>query len=164
MSKSTKLWVISIIVIIVLVGGGYFIFHKSSPLQTKTTITTSSTTANSKTATKSTATPINNSIVITKLNSAVGEYLADPSGRTLYTYSGDENGKSNCTGSCLVNWPAYTANGSTTNLPTGFSTIKRSDNGDVQYTYNGMPLYFFVNDTNGQVTGNNVGDFHVAVP
>ncbi len=164
MFKKSGFWVIGILVILILIVGGYFIFHKSTPATTTTATSSSTTSLSTKTSAKSTATPINNAVVITKTNSSIGEYLADPSGRTLYTYGGDENGKSNCTGSCLVSWPAYTDSGATTNLPSGISTIKRSDNDQIQYTYNGMPLYFFVNDTNGQVTGNNVGDFHVAVP
>jgi hypothetical protein len=35
----------------------------------------------------------------------------------------------------------------------------------MQVTYNGMPLYFFVQDKNsGQVTGNGVQNFSIATP
>jgi predicted lipoprotein with Yx(FWY)xxD motif len=54
--------------------------------------------------------------------------------------------------------------GSTTGLPANISTIKRSDNGQIQYTYKGMPLYYFASDTKGQVTGNAVSGFYVAKP
>ncbi|HTB48698.1 MAG TPA: hypothetical protein VK712_01300 [Verrucomicrobiae bacterium] len=82
----------------------------------------------------------------------------------LYTYGADTSGTSNCTGSCLSSWPAYQDTGSTAGLPTGISTIKRTDNGEIQYTYNGMPLYTFVGDSSGQVTGNGVSNFSVAKP
>jgi predicted lipoprotein with Yx(FWY)xxD motif len=82
----------------------------------------------------------------------------------LYTYDQDTSGVSKCTGGCLSNWPAYQDKGSTTGLPAGISTIKRTDNGQVQYTYNGKPLYYFTSDSNGQVTGDGVESFSVAKP
>lgn len=144
--------IITIIVLIVLVGGGYALFHKSN----KSTNTTSSS--------QNTAPAVNNAVLITKTNSSLGQYLADPSGKALYTYNSDSSGVSNCTGSCLAAWPAYQDKGSTTNLPAGVATIKRTDNSQIQYTYNGMPLYYFVSDQPGQVTGDGVQNFKVAKP
>jgi len=87
---------------------------------------------------------------------------AEPNGQALYTYAMDTSGVSNCTGSCISTWPAYQDKGSTTNLPAGVGVIKRSDNGEMQYTYNGKPLYTFVNDHNGQATGNGIASFSIA--
>jgi predicted lipoprotein with Yx(FWY)xxD motif len=73
---------------------------------------------------------------------------------TLYTYDKDVagSGVSTCTGACLANWPALTVAAGDT--PTGaagvtgtLGTITRTDNGARQVTYNGLPLYFFVNDS-----------------
>jgi len=156
MKKSNAL--IGLIVVIILAVGGYALFHKSS---------NSTDTSNSKSSTSksnSTAPAVTNAVLITKTDSSVGQYLADPSGKALYTYGGDSANTSNCTGSCLANWPAYQDTGSTTGLPAGVGTIKRTDNGQTQYTYNGMPLYYFVSDGTGQVTGNGVENFKVAVP
>ena len=155
--KKTNSIIIAIIVIIILIGGGYALFHKSSK-------TTPAATSSSKSATSSSAPAVNNSVLATKTDSSVGQYLADPSGKALYTYGGDSSGVSNCTGSCLTNWPAYQDKGSTSGLPSGVSTIKRTDNGQVQYTYMGMPLYSFISDSAGQVTGNGVDNFKVAKP
>jgi predicted lipoprotein with Yx(FWY)xxD motif len=72
---------------------------------------------------------------------------------TLYTFDKDvaASGVSNCTGGCLTNWPALTVAAGQT--PTGgagvtgtLGTITRADNGALQVTYNGLPLYFFLND------------------
>lgn len=147
--------IIGVIVLALLVGGGYAVFHKSS----KNPVSSSSSTSS-----KSTVPAVNNAVVITKTDSTVGQYLADPSGNTLYTYNADTPGVSNCTGSCLENWPAYVDKGSTTDLPSGIGTITRSDNHQVQYTYNGMPLYYFTSDSKGKVTGNGVENFSVAKP
>jgi predicted lipoprotein with Yx(FWY)xxD motif len=149
-----KRTLIGILIVIIVAVGAYAIFHKSD--DNKTASTTNST--------KSSAPAVNNAVVITKTSSGIGEYLADPEGNTLYTYKPDTSGVSNCTGSCLTEWPAYQDKGSTSGLPTGISTIKRTDNGQIQYTYNGMPLYYFASDTKGQVTGNNVDKFVVAKP
>lgn len=107
------------------------------------------------------------SSVITKTanNSTVGDYLTDGSGDTLYTYSGDTSGASNCLNSCLASWPAYVdSSGVTTGLPTNVGTITRSDSGATQYTYNGLPLYTFISDTPNKVTGNGLSGFSVATP
>ena len=73
---------------------------------------------------------------------------------TLYTFTKDvkDSGVSNCTGGCLTTWPALTVPVGST--PTGgagvtgaLGTITRTDNGALQVTYNGLPLYFFSKDT-----------------
>src|ERR1700691_6140441 len=101
--------VIAIVVLIIVVVGGILIFHKSP--KPKSSSSTQSISNN--------APAINNAVLITKTNSTVGQYLANPSGMALYTYGSDSNGVSNCTGSCLQAWPAYVDKGSTTNLPSG---------------------------------------------
>jgi predicted lipoprotein with Yx(FWY)xxD motif len=150
MKKNTTVLIGIIIVLVVLVGG-YAIFHKSSP---KTISITQ----------KINASAVNNAVLATKTSASLGQYLTEPSGQALYTYGSDTSGVSNCTGSCLASWPAYQDKGSTSGLPSGIGTIKRTDNGEIQYTYNGMPLYTFVGDTNGQVIGNGVSNFSVAKP
>jgi predicted lipoprotein with Yx(FWY)xxD motif len=72
---------------------------------------------------------------------------------TLYNFTKDtkDSGTSACTGSCLETWPALTvAAGETPVAGEGVTgklgTITRSDDGSIQVTYNGLPLYFFKND------------------
>lgn len=151
MKKNSSL-IIGVIVVIVVIVGGYMLLHKSN------------TTTTNNSASQNNAPAVNNAVLITKTDSKVGQYLADPSGKALYTYASDSAGVSKCTGSCLANWPAYQDKGATTGLPAGVGTIKRSDNGQTQYTYQGMPLYYFTGDSAGQVTGNGVESFSVAKP
>jgi prepilin-type N-terminal cleavage/methylation domain-containing protein len=101
-------------------------------------------------------------VVQTKTDSKVGQYLADGSGKPLYTYNLDTDNTSNCTGSCLSTWPVYEAT-STTNLPDKVGTITRTD-GTKQYTYNKKPLYYFTSDSVGKITGNGLEGFSVATP
>ncbi|MEA2518405.1 MAG: hypothetical protein QOF49_485, partial [Chloroflexota bacterium] len=80
--------------------------------------------------------------------------VAGSNGMTVYTFTKDvkDSGKSACTGGCLDKWPALTvAAGATATAGTGVSgtlaTITRDDNGALQVTYNGLPLYFFKGDS-----------------
>jgi predicted lipoprotein with Yx(FWY)xxD motif len=92
----------------------------------------------------------------------LGDFLTAANGYTLYTFSKDSAGVSNCTGDCLTNWPAFTV-GAADRLAADdpikgkLETIKRDD-GSLQVTYNGLPLYYFKNDkVPGDTTGDGVG-------
>lgn len=95
-------------------------------------------------------------------NEKVGKYLSDSKGMTLYYFTKDQSGKSNCSGECLVNWPAFSEKDF--EVPDGlnksdFGTIKREDDGTEQVTYKGFPLYYFNKDkAKGDVTGQAVGN------
>jgi predicted lipoprotein with Yx(FWY)xxD motif len=78
--------------------------------------------------------------------------VAGSNGMTVYTFTKDvkDSGKSNCTGGCADTWPALSVPaGATPTAGTGvtgtLATITRDD-GSLQVTYNGLPLYFFKND------------------
>jgi predicted lipoprotein with Yx(FWY)xxD motif len=87
--------------------------------------------------------------------------VAGSNGMTVYTFASDVagSGKSACSGGCLTKWPALTvAAGTTPTAGDGVSgqvgTITRADDGTLQVTYNGLPLYFYqgdhaAGDTNG---------------
>ncbi len=98
----------------------------------------------------------------------LGQFLTDAAGMTLYMFTKDEPGKSNCSGDCLAKWPAFTAADPLT-LPEGvpgeLTQIARDD-GTMQVAYNGMPLYYWANDTKpGDTTGQGVGDvWYVVAP
>lgn len=78
--------------------------------------------------------------------------VAGSNGMTVYTFTKDvkDSGKSACSGGCITTWPALTvAAGETPKGGDGvtgtLATITRDD-GTLQVTYNGLPLYFFKND------------------
>lgn len=111
-------------------------------------------------------------ITLTVATSATaGKYLAGADGMTLYVFSPDSTpNKSTCTGACATNWPPLTvAAGGTAPTATGatgtLATFARDD-GTTQVSYNGKPLYYFINDkaagdTNGQGVA---GKWTVAAP
>jgi predicted lipoprotein with Yx(FWY)xxD motif len=78
--------------------------------------------------------------------------VAGSNGMTVYNFEKDtkDNGKSACLTGCITNWPPLTvAAGATPTAGIGVTgklgTITRDD-GTLQVTYNGLPLYFFAND------------------
>jgi predicted lipoprotein with Yx(FWY)xxD motif len=80
--------------------------------------------------------------------------VAASNGKTVYQFANDvkDSGKSNCTGGCATTWPPLTvAAGATPSGGSGVTgtlgTITRADDGTLQVTYNGLPLYFFSGDT-----------------
>lgn len=99
-----------------------------------------------------------------------GGYLTGADGFTLYTFDNDAEGVSNCADECAENWPPLTvaANERVTageGVTGELATIERAD-GRLQVTYNGMPLYYWVEDkAPGDTTGDGVGDvWHLAMP
>lgn len=85
--------------------------------------------------------------------------LADPAGRTLYTFDKDAPGKSNCTGGCLSAWPAFIAK------PEAMAKGEFGLVADTrQWTVNGKPLYYYVGDAKpGDRTGDGQGGVWHAV-
>jgi len=80
--------------------------------------------------------------------------VAGSNSMTVYTFTNDTagSGKSACSGGCLTKWPALTVPAGTsptagTGVSGALGTITRSDNGSLQVTYNGLPLYFYAGDT-----------------
>jgi predicted lipoprotein with Yx(FWY)xxD motif len=96
--------------------------------------------------------------------SGAGTVLTNQSGRTLYTPEQEASGSIKCTGSCLSFWfPVTMAQGATPHAASGVTgklgSVKRPDNGDLQLTYNGDPLYTFrLDSAPGQAHGNNFTD------
>ena len=93
----------------------------------------------------------------------LGDVLADKQGHTLYLFERDSGTTSACTGACAVNWPPLHVRGTplvgsgTTSSDVGKTA--RPD-GTSQLTYNGHPLYTFVNDKKpGDTTGEGLNAF-----
>jgi len=100
------------------------------------------------------------SLMIAK-NPTLGAFLADDQGRTLYLFTKDTKGTSNCYDKCAQAWPPLIPSGQL-KLQDGVSTDLISttvrNEGSVQLTYNGWPLYYYVKDlAAGDVTGQAVG-------
>lgn len=157
-------WVFIILVVLVL---AYLGKHRikvllqgttnQQPVQTVTTIPSAT---GSGTIASNSADP-----VMTKSTSAKGNYLVDPNSMTLYIFDKDKPGVSNCSGSCAALWPPYTTGSVPSTLPANVTTIRRTD-GTLQFTYKGMPLYYYTPDKQpGDTTGDGVGGvWHLVKP
>jgi predicted lipoprotein with Yx(FWY)xxD motif len=120
------------------------------------------TTGGGATATAGTSGPAGGGLAVRTATSALGTFLTDPDGKTLYVFTKDSANTSNCTAACADNWPPFTvAAGQQAQAGSGvtgtLATLSRSD-GATQVTYNGLPLYYFkgdakAGDTNGQGVG-----------
>lgn len=93
-----------------------------------------------------------------------GKAFVDSKGMTLYVFDKDAAGKSNCSGQCIQNWPAFTATADA--KASGEWTVVTRDDGSRQWAYKGKPLYTWVKDTKpGDVTGDGANNvWHIAKP
>ncbi|HZZ99184.1 MAG TPA: hypothetical protein VFK07_00535 [Candidatus Paceibacterota bacterium] len=151
-------------IVVVVVGGAALYWHAHTGQNGGSKATPSLTLSPEGSSAENPAAYVTGNLLLgTDSSDGVGSYLIGYNGMTLYTYSPDMSGHSNCNGQCAVNWPPYVVSSTDflANIQAGIngkvSTTQRSD-GMLQVTYNGQPLYFYVGDhTSGDITGQGVG-------
>ena len=89
-------------------------------------------------------------------------FLVGPTGGSLYFFSKDATGVSNCSGSCAQNWPALTVpqgiDPTAVSAAGGSLAVITRDDGTRQLTYNGHPVYYYAGDhVPGDTNGDGVG-------
>ena len=127
---------------------------------TATTTTEATTDTSSASSTQVSTAGTATAVTISVNDDGTPVFLVDDQGRALYAYLLDTQGSatSTCMDDCAVEWPAVLVTGT----PTAgegvdsalLGTITRDD-GQMQATYNGWPLYYFdedlaAGDMNGQ--------------
>ena len=134
---------------------------QTSSSQTSTSETSSSpaTTATATSSGSATDVPADGAVLALKMaDNPLGPILVDGKGMTLYMFTKDSANTSACEGQCLVAWPPLIG------VPTEGADVDDSKlgsftraDGRVQATYNGWPLYYWMNDAKpGDATGQNV--------
>jgi predicted lipoprotein with Yx(FWY)xxD motif len=93
----------------------------------------------------------------------LGTYLVDSKGMSLYLFEKDKSKKSTCSGACAKAWPPLLTTGKPkvggSAKASLLGTTKRSD-GKTQVTYNGHPLYYFIQDKKaGDTKGEGIDGF-----
>ena len=154
MKTSSIIWLVVIIIIIVL---GFWYWGSMATQSPSATPSSTSTLGQTNTPVPPAITDLG-----TASSGTLGTYLVSENGMTLYQYTKDKPGVSNCTGTCATIWPPYTipAGETSSTLSVGanvsgqIGTITRAD-GTLQITYNNIPLYYYSKDnvpgdTNGQ--------------
>ena len=157
MKTSTTIW--SVVAVIIVLGAWYWFMQPST-----SGVPSPSTALGTQGSQNQTNTgqPAVAPLLTVAHDAKLGDYLVATNGMTLYRYTKDTSGVSNCSGTCAVNWPPY-AHATAEPLVAGegitgtIATVARAD-GSAQITYNGVPLYFWKNDVKpGDTTGQNVG-------
>ncbi len=95
--------------------------------------------------------------------SAFGRVLFDANGQVVYAFELDRENRSNCTSAdCVKAWPPVLTREQPSAGPGVndglLGTIRRND-GTLQVTYNGRPLYFYEHEGPGEIKCHNV-DLH----
>ncbi|SMQ13766.1 Predicted lipoprotein with conserved Yx(FWY)xxD motif [Streptomyces sp. Ag82_O1-12] len=92
-----------------------------------------------------------------------GKMLVDEKGRTLYLFEKDTKDQSKCNDDCAQAWPPFTVKSTLTagkGLKKDLLKTTKRDDGSEQVTYNGHPLYRFVDDQKaGDANGQDVDAF-----
>ena len=102
-----------------------------------------------------------NAAVNTAEHAELGTILVEAGGRTLYLRTSDEPSVSTCSAGCARAWPPLVTRGDAV-AGEGvdgdlLGTITRED-GSVQVTYNGRPVYYYARDQKpGETDGQEVG-------
>jgi predicted lipoprotein with Yx(FWY)xxD motif len=95
--------------------------------------------------------------------SASEPFLVDQQGRALYLYTSDtqNSGTSTCTADCLTHWQPVIVTGTPqagNGVNAGLLGTVTRDDGTLQATYNGWPLYTYAGDTApGTTSGQGMG-------
>jgi len=99
---------------------------------------------------------------LTVKSTTYGRALFGPSGKVLYGFTADRNGKSRCYSTCAAAWPPLLTRGA----PIAGTGVKQAllgtttrKNGRKQVTYKGHPLYYYVGDPVGRVTCQHVNEY-----
>ena len=97
--------------------------------------------------------------VLSTADGPLGQITVAADGRTVYVFDEDTAGTCTCTGSCAALWPAVQADTddpAVDGVTADVGTITRDD-GTMQVTLDGMPLYTYAGDSDaGDVAGQGV--------
>lgn len=130
---------------------------------------TSATTPPTAAATAADATASTNTgtaTVMVATDPALGEYLVDAAGRTLYLFTQDQGTTTACSGGCVDNWPAIVSDDPTAGEGVDASQLATADGIEPdQVTYDGHLLYYFAGDqAAGDTNGVGIPDWYAVDP
>ncbi|MFH8470018.1 hypothetical protein [Streptomyces sp. NPDC017991] len=106
-------------------------------------------------------------VTVKTAESELGKILVDQSGRTLYGFTVDKDGESNCDANCIAVWPALTSPSdakSAKDIDKALLTRTKRTEGVLQVKYKDWPLYYYVGDVvPGDLNGQGIDDEWFAV-
>jgi predicted lipoprotein with Yx(FWY)xxD motif len=152
-ARSVGLFVATAAVVAACAGGG-----ATTPPVTQAPATQAPATQAPATAAAATQAPAG-LVLALATNATGGQYVTGANGLALYVFEKDSAGTSACTGSCADNWPPLVVTmlddvSAGAGVTGALGTISRDD-GSLQVTLAGRPLYYFkgdaaAGDVNGQ--------------
>jgi predicted lipoprotein with Yx(FWY)xxD motif len=95
-------------------------------------------------------------------DSQYGSILFDSKHRGIYLFDRESPDSSQCYGACADAWPPVLTDGDPqagAGLDPKLLGTTERDDGSTQVTYNGHPLYYYVDDPPGEVLCHNVDEF-----
>jgi predicted lipoprotein with Yx(FWY)xxD motif len=106
--------------------------------------------------------PRRRGIRIKAIDSQFGTIVGDGRGQAVYLFDREDSKQSECYGDCARAWPPVLSRG----RPVAGKGVRRRllgttrrRNGKRQVTYDGRPLYYYVDDAPGRVLCHNVVEF-----
>jgi predicted lipoprotein with Yx(FWY)xxD motif len=100
--------------------------------------------------------------LIKSVGSEYGRVVADAKGEAFYVFDKESSAKSECYGACARAWPPVLTSGKPRagkGAKASLLGTTRRANGKLQVTYAGQPLYYYVDDTPGNILCQNVSEF-----
>jgi predicted lipoprotein with Yx(FWY)xxD motif len=96
----------------------------------------------------------------------LGDYVVGQGGLALYVFLPDEGDTSACNGDCAINWPPQFGAVAAGEGVTGEMGLITREDGAMQVTLGGAPLYYFIGDgAAGDVKGQGLNDvWYLASP
>jgi predicted lipoprotein with Yx(FWY)xxD motif len=101
-------------------------------------------------------------ITIATGDSQFGEILFDGDQRAIYLFDKESTAESECYGACAEAWPPVLTEGepqAADAVESGLLGTTGRDDGTTQVTYDGQPLYYYVDDPPGEVLCHKVEEF-----
>jgi predicted lipoprotein with Yx(FWY)xxD motif len=101
-------------------------------------------------------------VTIKSAGSQFGKVLFSKSERAIYYFDKETTSKPECYGACANAWPPVLTKGrpqAAGRVRQGLLGTKRRGNGKKQVTYDGHPLYYYVDDPKGKVLCHNIEEF-----
>ena len=95
-------------------------------------------------------------------SSQYGQVLFGGNDQAIYYFDKESGSKSECYGACAAAWPPVLTEGNPqagSGAQAGLLGTTERDDGTTQVTYDGHPLYYYVDDPKGEVLCHNVDEF-----
>jgi predicted lipoprotein with Yx(FWY)xxD motif len=99
---------------------------------------------------------------ITTTDSDYGSMLFDERGQAIYLFDRETSDEAQCYDECAEAWPPVLTEGppeADGDVDAALLGTTERDDGSVQVTYNGHPLYFYADEAPGEVKCHDVDDY-----